>query len=292
MNSKSALDNIKSDFFIPRIFVFMQKLITFKIVNYNKVLQKKLKISIKDFIEIYEIYAPTKIEIIPIKNAYGKFINIKEKEKRYYHIYFNDNKEEIKNKYLINEEDKVDKIKIKIDNKVKSLNGLFDECNCIESINFKKYCRKKGYLERIFSKCSTLKELTLSNFYNNEMDNMHSTFCEFPSLQKLNLYNFFNNKADNMHSSFKGCKSLKEINIINFNNNVAHNMHSTFLGCKALKILNINNFNSNKARNMHSTFEECSSFQNLNISNFNNNEASNMHSTFLGCPKELKVKYN
>ena len=51
MNSKSALDNIKSDFFIPRIFVFMQKLITFKIVNYNKVLQKKLKISIKDFIE-------------------------------------------------------------------------------------------------------------------------------------------------------------------------------------------------------------------------------------------------
>ena len=81
------------------------------------------------------------IEIIPTKDQYGKFININENDKLYYHIYFNDNKEEIKNKYYIEEEDKVTKIKIIIDYQVKSFKGLFYECECVESINFKKFYR-------------------------------------------------------------------------------------------------------------------------------------------------------
>ena len=69
-------------------------------------------------------------------------INIKDKENEiYYHIYFNDNNEEIKNKYYIEKEDKVTKIKIIIDYQVKSFKDLFLWCNCIESINFKKFYR-------------------------------------------------------------------------------------------------------------------------------------------------------
>ena len=47
------------------------------------------------------------------------------KKKIYYHIYFNDNKEEVKNKYEINKKDKVKKIKIIIDYQVKSFKDLF-----------------------------------------------------------------------------------------------------------------------------------------------------------------------
>ena len=88
------------------------------------------------------------------KGKYGRFINIDENDKLYYHIYFNDNKEEIKNKYKIKEEngmikheyyihqeDKVTKIKIIIDYQVKSFKGLFCDSNCIESILFKKFYR-------------------------------------------------------------------------------------------------------------------------------------------------------
>ena len=133
-------------------------------------MQKKLKISIKDFIEINDLYGPTKIEIIPIKNVYGKFINIKGNQKNLYHIYFNDSKIEIKNKYSINEEDKITKIKVKIDYRVDSFWGLFNECNCIESIDFNKYCRRdKSWFEYMFSKCSSIKELSLSNIYNNNI---------------------------------------------------------------------------------------------------------------------------
>ena len=49
----------------------------------------------------------------PVNNKFGKFINMNENEK-YYHIYFNDNEEEIKRNYLKKNE-KVAKIKILID---------------------------------------------------------------------------------------------------------------------------------------------------------------------------------
>ena len=107
-----------------------------EIVKYNKRIQNRLNLSIKDYKEYYE---EIELEIIPIKDEYGKFINIKENVKLYYHIYFNDNKEEIKNKYEINKKDKVIKIKIIIDYQVKSFKELFYWCKCIESINFKKF---------------------------------------------------------------------------------------------------------------------------------------------------------
>ena len=67
-----------------------------------------------------------------------KFINIDEEDEIYYHIYFNDNKEEIKRYYLyINEN--VIKIRIIIDYQIKSFKELFYYCKCFKSINFKKF---------------------------------------------------------------------------------------------------------------------------------------------------------
>ena len=59
---------------------------------------------------------------------------------KYYHIYFNDNKKEIKRNYL-NENENVSKLKIIIDYQIKSFERLFDNCKCIEFINFKKFYR-------------------------------------------------------------------------------------------------------------------------------------------------------
>ena len=46
-----------------------------------------------------------------------------------------------KHEYYFEEEDKVTKIKIIIDYQVKSFKNLFNDCNYIESINFKKFYR-------------------------------------------------------------------------------------------------------------------------------------------------------
>ena len=127
------------------------------IVKYNKRLQNRINLSIKDYKEYSEKFTPIEIEIIPFNNKYNKFINIKENEKIFYHIFFNDNKEEIENKYSINQEDKVTKIKIVIDYQVKSFEKLFNNSECIKSINFKKFYRNNiDNMGFMFYECSLL----------------------------------------------------------------------------------------------------------------------------------------
>ena len=130
------IENIKSRYILSKIYNTMTKKKKLEIVKYNKKIQNRLNLDIKDYKEYSETYSSIEIEIIPVKGKYGRFIKINENDKLYYHIYFNDNKEEIKNKYKINKKDKVTKIKIIIDYQVKSFKKLFYDCNCIESINF------------------------------------------------------------------------------------------------------------------------------------------------------------
>ena len=136
------LESLKSDYFLQKLYDNMPKKKKLEIVKYNKKVQNRLDLGIKDYKEYSETFTPIEIEIIPTKGKYGRFIEIiNENDKLYYHIYFNDNNEEIKNKYRIKEEDKVTKIKIIIDYQIKSFNSLFKWCECIESINFKKFYR-------------------------------------------------------------------------------------------------------------------------------------------------------
>ena len=106
------LENINSKYILSKIYDNMTKKKKLEIVKYNKKVQNRLNLGVKDYKEYSETFTPIEIEIIPTKGKYGKFINIKENDKLYYHIYFNDNNEEIKNKYKIKKEDKVTKIKI------------------------------------------------------------------------------------------------------------------------------------------------------------------------------------
>ena len=133
------IENIKSRYILSKIYNNMTKIKKLVIVKYNKKIQNRLNLNVNDYKECCKI----EIEIIPVKGKckYGRFINIDENDKLYYHIYFNDNKEEIKNKYEIKTKDKVTKIKIIIDYQVKSFKKLFFNCYRIESINFKKFYR-------------------------------------------------------------------------------------------------------------------------------------------------------
>ena len=92
------LDNLKSDYFLQKLYDNIQKKKKLEIVIYNKKLQNRLNLSIKDY---KETFLPIEIEIIPAKGKYGEFIKVNKNDKLFYHIYFNENKEEIKNKYSI-----------------------------------------------------------------------------------------------------------------------------------------------------------------------------------------------
>ena len=182
------IENIKSRYILSKIYGIMTQKKKLEIVRWNKRIQNQLNLDIKDFKEYSETFTPIEIEIIPTKGKYGKFINIKENDELYYHIYFNDNNEEIKNKYEIKEEDKVTKIKIIIDYQIKSFNSLFKWCECIESINFKKFYRNNiTDMSFMFSRCSSLKELNLNNFNTNNVIYMNRMFdgCSNDLIKKI-----------------------------------------------------------------------------------------------------------
>ena len=58
-------------------------------------------------------------------------------------------------------------------------------------------------------------------------------FCRCSSLKELNISNFNTNNVINMYCMFYGCSSLKELNISNFNTKNVTNMNSMFIGCSA-----------------------------------------------------------
>ena len=190
---KDIFKNIKSKYILLKIFNNLLKKKSLDIIKYNKNMKDRININIKDYKEYSEIYSLIEIEIKPVKNGYDKFINIKDKDKEYYHIYFNDKEEEIKRNYL-NENEKVEKIKIIIDFNIKSFEGLFNNCKCIEYIIFKK-------------------------FYRNNINNMKSMFCGCTDLKGLNLSNFNTIKVTDMRNMFSECSSLTKLNLSNFNTN-------------------------------------------------------------------------
>ena len=206
IKSRNKFENLKSDYFLRKVFYNLQEKKYFDIVKYNNYIKKRINLNNKDYEELSKI----EIEIKPINDKYGKFINMKGGYEEFYHIYFNNNNEEIKRDHIKkNEEVKI--IKIKIDCEIESLEKLFYDCKCMESIYFKK-------------------------FYRNNIKNMSTMFSECSLLKELNINNFNTNNVTNMEYIFGGCSSLKELNIKKFNTNNVTNMYRMFFRCSPLLI--------------------------------------------------------
>ena len=257
--SKSILENINSKYIIEQIFDNLLRRKMLQIIKYNKHFQKKLNISKNDYKNFIEI----EIELIPEEYSSGQFINILNKKDRlFYHIFFDDYKNEIDRNY-INYNESISKIKIIIDYEIKSFEKLFQYCDCIKSISFLK-------------------------FYRNDINNMSSMFYQCNTLKKLDLSKLITNNVSNMAKMFYNCSSLEELNLTNFNTKNVKDMSSMFEGCISLKKLDISNFNTINVSDMSHMFLSCKSLEKINLSNFNVNNAINMNLMFIGCSDNLK----
>ena len=167
----------------------------------------------------------------------------------------------------------------------------------------------------IFCRCSSLKELNLTNFNTENVTNMKGIFnyclnlkeiknkyeinkidkvtkikiiidyqiksfkelfSDCYCIESINFKKFYRNNITDMSYMFYGCSSLKELNLNNFNTNNVTDMRNMFNGCSSLKELNLNNFNTNNVTNMSYMFYGCSSLKELNLNNFNTNNVTDM----------------
>ena len=285
--NKMLIIKIRSIYLLKLIFKRLEKKKLLDLLKYNNNIKKRINLNIIDYQKYYGLID---IEIKPANNKYGKFINIKKEDELYYHIYFNNSKEEIERNY-INKDEQVNKIKILIDYQITTFKELFYNCNCIESICFKKFNRNDIYnMNGLFCSCSSLKELNFNNFNTNNVTDMSFMFDGCSSLKELNVSNFDTKNVTDMSFMLSRCSSLKKLNLNNFNTNNVTNMRYMFYECSSLKELNLNNFSTNSVTNMRGMFYECLSLKELNLSNFNTNKVYDMNYMFFGCSNELIKK--
>ena len=208
IESKDIFKNLKSDYFLIKLFNNLLKKKSLHIIKYNKNIKNRINIGIKDYKEYSEIYSSIEIGIKLVNNKYGIFFNIDKENEKCYHIYLNDNKEEIKRNYA-NEDEKGAKFKIIIDYQIKSFIELFCFCDCVEYIYFKKFFRNNiTNMEYMFYGCSSLKELNVINLNTNNITKMNGMFYGCSSLTNINLSNFYTDKVTNMSDMFFGCSTI------------------------------------------------------------------------------------
>ena len=66
------LENIKSRYILSKIYINMTKKKKLEIVKYNKKMQNRINLSVKDYKEYSETFTSIEIEIIPTKGKYGR----------------------------------------------------------------------------------------------------------------------------------------------------------------------------------------------------------------------------
>ena len=215
--NKNLCNQIRNKYILRNIFELLREHRLLQIIQYNKYIQKRIDKGIIDYINYKKII----IELIPINIDYKNyFIYISEKEKPYFHIYFNDERRERKKTYF-NKNQNVKKIKIIIDEEIKSLSKLFSNCKCIEKINLIKFNRKDIIdMRNMFYECSSLKELNLNNFNTINVTDMSYMFFECSSLKELNLNNFNINNVTNMYRMFSKCSDDLKMKIKLENKNI------------------------------------------------------------------------
>ena len=288
IKQEGNFDDIKSKYILKKIFYYLNKKKSLKIVKKSAKMKTRLDININDYKENTII----EIEIIPIKNKYGKFINnLNKEEESYFHIYFNNDENEKFGKYNIYENEQFNKIKVIIDCKIKSFHKLFNKCDCIESISFKRFYKDNlTDMSYMFSNCSSLKIINFYKYIINNVSNMSHMFHQCRSLNKLDLSNFNTENVTDMSSMFANCESLKKLDLSNFNTKNVEDMKNMFSCCFEITNLLVNNFNTDKVTNMSYMFANCGQLKKLNISSFNIKKETNTSGMFYFCSKILKDK--
>ena len=197
-------------------------------------------------------------------------------------MYLDDKQIDICTRYKFDKEK--NNIKIIFENNLENLNDMFSQCSSLKSLNLSNFnTNNVKHMSNIFPHCSSLINLNLSNFNTNNVIEMDNMFSECSSLTSLNLSNFNTNNVTNMNRIFYNCKSLISLNLSNFNTKNVNDMEGIFYNCSSLTSLNLSNFNTKNVTDMSNMFCNCSSLTSLNLSHFNTKNVTNMNWMFYNC---------
>ena len=166
-----------------------------------------------------------------------------------------------------------------------SLREFFKGCETLETISGLEYLNTANVtdMNSMFSGCSALTSLDLTNFNTANVTEMSDMFHGCSALTSLDLTKFNTANVEFMYNMFYGCSALKSLDLTNFNTAKVTYMSCMFYGCSALKSLDLTNFNTAKVTIMNHMFYGCSALTSLDFTNFNTANVTDMSCMFSGC---------
>ena len=166
-----------------------------------------------------------------------------------------------------------------------STKNMFAELGGVTTITGLEYLNTENVtnMSYMFSGCSNLTNLDLSNLDTGNVTDMSSMFSNCSALTSLDLSNFNTEKVTNMTYMFFACYYLESLNLSSFDTGEVTDLSTMFHSCNRLTGLDLSGFDTGKVTTMETMFYDCNALTNLNLSNFDTGNVTDMSSMFYGC---------
>ena len=121
---------------------------------------------------------------------------------------------------------------------------------------------------RMFRYCRNLTGITCE-WDTSNVTGMQGMFSTCTNLTSLDVSNFNTSKVTTMNSMFRNCTNLTSLDVSNFDTSNVTDMNNTFAYCNNIRSLNLSKWITNRVTNMNGIVWNCHELSSLDISNFN-----------------------
>lgn len=186
----------------------------------------------------------------------------------------------------------------------------YDNGGKISSFTFNNDCITSyvEYMACMFSNCSSITSIDMSNLDTSNVTNMGQMFewCEnlktvnIGKTSATNMYGMFyeckhiekvildTSSATDMEGMFYSCQFTESLDISGFDTSSATTMKNMFSSCNNLKTVDLSGFNTSNVTRMECMFNQCLRLETLDLSGFDTQKVTDMEEMFKGC-SQLKT---
>lgn len=131
-------------------------------------------------------------------------------------------------------------------------------------------------LERTFNSCNNIKQLDLSGWNINNVQNMNYTFYDCTNLEEITgIENLDTSNVTSMIATFSNCRKLSNINIKNWDFSKVTKLNSFLSGCESITNIDISNIPFLQITDISYLFQRCTNLkQIIGIENIDFEKAS------------------
>ena len=177
-----------------------------------------------------------------------------------------------------------------IDVKIVDMSEMFSGCSGLTTLDVSNFDTSNVTdMSGMFSEYSGLTTLDVSNFDTSNVTDMSGMFSGYSGLTTLDVSNFDTSNVTDMSGMFWNCTNLTTINLNGWNTSNVENMRWMFDNCNKLTTLDVSELDTDNATNMEYMFGECRDLTDLDVSNFNTINVTNMYGMFGNCESLTKL---